>query len=145
MASTLLAKIFCSTANPTYSEDELYYQLTAVKTSLLLVHPTVLETALSAAKKVGLSADRLVLFERLPNSIFTLHTTFQDLITEGLTKDPSFIERGLAPGEAKSKIAFLCFSSGTTGKPKVRKHPLAIRRLLIYSKYRRLQFPIIRS
>ena len=31
----------------------------------------------------------------------------------------SFEERKLEPGEAKTKLAFLNFSSGTTGKPKV--------------------------
>lgn len=31
---------------------------------------------------------------------------------------PVFVEKRLAPGEAKKKLAFLCFSSGTTGKPK---------------------------
>jgi 4-coumarate--CoA ligase len=108
-----------STANPAYTADELHYQLTTVKTSLLLVHPDVVDTAQVAAKKAGLSVDRVVLFECLPNSIPASHPTFQDLITEGLSKDISFVEKRLAPGEAKTKLAVLCFSSGTTGRPKV--------------------------
>jgi 4-coumarate--CoA ligase len=108
-----------STANPAYTVDELYYQLSTVKTSLLLVHSDVLDTAQAAAKKASLSIGRVVLFERLPNSIPALHTTFQELITEGLSKDPSFVERRLGPGKAKTKLAALCFSSGTTGRPKV--------------------------
>ena len=124
LALILLVEAIHSTANPAYTADELHYQLTTVKTSLLLVHPAVLYTALVAAKKAGISADRLVLFERLPKSISASSTAFQDLITEGLRKDPSFVERHLNPGEAKTKIAFLCFSSGTTGRPKVRERTL---------------------
>ena len=115
----LLVKSIHSTANPAYTADELHYQLSTVKTSLLLVHPDVLDTAQVAAKKAGLSDDRVVLFERLLNSIPAAHTTFQNLITEGLSADPSFVERRLAPSEAKTKLAVLCFSSGTTGRPKV--------------------------
>jgi len=141
-AITLWLKDIGSTANPGYTADELHYQLTTVKTSLLLVHPAVLETALVAAKKAGLSADRVVLFD---NSIPALHTAFQNLIAEGLTKNTSFVERRLAPGEAKSKIAFLCFSSGTTGRPKVSERTLVIMNLSIYLIYRQLRFPTIRS
>lgn len=43
-----------------------------------------------------------------------------DLVEEGLARPTSFVERTLAPGEAKTKLAFLSCSSGTTGKPKVR-------------------------
>lgn len=101
--------------------DELHYLLTTVKPSLLLVHPLVLGTAQAAAKKAGLPADRVVVFEHLPNSISTSQLSFQSLVTEGLSKDRSFIEKRLARGESKTKIAFLCSSSGTTGRPKVRE------------------------
>jgi 4-coumarate--CoA ligase len=108
-----------STANPNYTADELYHQLTVAKTSLLLVHPVVLEAAQAAAQKAGIPSDRVVLFERLPNTIPAYTVVLQDLVTEGLSRNPSFVERQLEPGEAKTKLAFLCFSSGTTGKPKV--------------------------
>lgn len=52
-------------------------------------------------------------------SVAALKTkTIDDLIQSGQSL-PSVGERVLGPGEAKRKIAFLCFSSGTTGKPKV--------------------------
>lgn len=41
-----------------------------------------------------------------------------DLIADGLRKVISYTERRLGPGEGKTKLAFLSFSSGTTGKPK---------------------------
>ena len=45
--------------------------------------------------------------------------TVEDLIEEGLVQRQAFSERKLAPGEGKKKLAFLSFSSGTTGRPKV--------------------------
>ena len=36
---------------------------------------------------------------------------------------PPYVEHTFKPGEAKTAIAFLCFSSGTTGNPKVSPCP----------------------
>lgn len=72
--------------------------------------------ALDAARIVGLSAGRVVLFDPVPGSP---QANVQDLVTEGLKGSLRFTERRLKPGEAKKKLALFCFSSGTTGKPKV--------------------------
>lgn len=72
--------------------------------------------ALDAARIVGLSAGRVVLFDPVPGSP---QANVQDLVTEGLKGPLRFTERRLKPGEAKKKLALFCFSSGTTGKPKV--------------------------
>lgn len=45
--------------------------------------------------------------------------SLDELVSEGLSSPASFEEIRLAPGEGKSKLAFLSFSSGTTGRPKV--------------------------
>jgi 4-coumarate--CoA ligase len=45
--------------------------------------------------------------------------TVETLVTQGLASPPRFTERKLRSGEGKTKVAFLSFSSGTTGKPKV--------------------------
>jgi acyl-CoA synthetase (AMP-forming)/AMP-acid ligase II len=140
-ASILMVNIICSTINPAYTADELHYQLPTIKTSLLLVHPAMLGIAQPTARKTGLPTDRVVLFERLPNSSPASHAAFQELVTEGLSKDSSFVERRLDPGEAKTKLAFLCFSSGTTGRPKVREQTLGCKRIYQYT----VQFPTMRS
>lgn len=57
-------------------------------------------------------------------------TTLQQLVDYGLSKEQAFVEPILKPGEAKKKLAFFSFSSGTTGKPKVR--------LILYSLYRNM-------
>ncbi|KAI0943773.1 hypothetical protein AcW1_002856 [Taiwanofungus camphoratus] len=107
-------------ANPSYTAGELEHQLAATKTKLLIVHPWSHTVALAAAQAVGLSPDRIVLFAPLADSppSRTPHPTVDELVAEGLAQPPRFVERRLAPGEARTKLAFLSFSSGTTGKPK---------------------------
>ena len=80
----------------------------------------MLKAAVAAAQQVGLSLDRIVPLDtvRAPRPS-TLAPDLHELIAYGLEHRPDFVERRLRPGEAKTKIAFLSFSSGTTGKPKV--------------------------
>lgn len=76
--------------------------------------------ALSAARITNLPVDRIILLKLPANSTpVAPHATLDELISEGLSKEPHFVERRLNFGEAKKKLAFLNFSSGTTGKPKV--------------------------
>ncbi|KAF9270001.1 amp dependent CoA ligase [Marasmius fiardii PR-910] len=103
-------------ANPAYTPDELLHQLTATKAKLLLVHSTFLPTALTAAKQAGLSDDRVI---TIPTPGVKIdRTTIHDLVAFGSSQPEAFNERKLRPGEARTKRAFLSFSSGTTGKPK---------------------------
>jgi 4-coumarate--CoA ligase len=110
-----------SGANPDFTSDELLYQLQQTKASLMVVHPEALNTALSAAQAYGFSPERIILFDgKSPSAYAANHRTVEDVANLGLSKpDSSFVERRLQPGEAKVKLAFLSFSSGTTGKPKV--------------------------
>jgi long-subunit acyl-CoA synthetase (AMP-forming) len=103
-------------------DDELAYQLQTTQTKLIITHPAALPTVLSAARKFGLPTDRIVLLESPADSASCVHSTLDNLVAEGLNKEPHFVERCLASGEAKTKVAFLSFSSGTTGKPKVCKY-----------------------
>jgi acyl-CoA synthetase (AMP-forming)/AMP-acid ligase II len=102
--------------------EELVYQLQTAQSKLIITHPAVLNTVLSAARSVGLPTDRIVLLESSADSATHIHFTLDHLIAEGLSKEPHFVEKRLAPGEAKTKVAFLSLSSGTTGKPKVCMH-----------------------
>jgi 4-coumarate--CoA ligase len=101
--------------------DELVYHLRLVKASLMVVHPRFLDTALSAAHVVGLQSDHIVLLDSVLNDNVPNFCTVRELITGGLYWEHAFIERILEPGEGRTKLALLCLSSGTTGKPKV--HP----------------------
>lgn len=105
-----------STANPAYTPDELLHQLTTSKTTLIVVQPEFLETALAAGKKAGIPTERIVTLGS-GNSPGT-YSTIEDLTAYGSKQKLNFVEKQLEPGEAKKKVAFLCFSSGTTGNPK---------------------------
>lgn len=108
-------------ANPAYMVGELEYQMSITKAKLLIIHPWSLAVGLEAARAAGLPADRIVLFDALHDAAPTLgsYPTISQLVAEGLAKPTCFYERRLRPGEGKTKLAFLSFSSGTTGKPKV--------------------------
>ncbi|CAE6467638.1 unnamed protein product [Rhizoctonia solani] len=135
-----------SCANPGYTEDELVYQLEATKAKLLFVHPASLKTALSAAKRVGLSSRRIVLFlEAKPTTSVGDFFNIDQLAREGRNSKPNFVEKRLAPGENKIKIAFYSFSSGTTGKPKAVAipHHSVIANVLQKAKYNRITDPTL--
>jgi long-subunit acyl-CoA synthetase (AMP-forming) len=109
-----------STANPASNAEELVYHLGISGSTSIIAHSNVLPVAIEAAKMSGIPHDRLVILggpERVtPNfSGYNVHS----LIEHGLSQEANFVERRLGPGEARTKVALLLFSSGTTGKPKV--------------------------
>ena len=109
-----------SGANPAYTSEELAYQLSVTKATVLIVHPDALEGAVAAARQVGIPFDRVIPLDAIHGQrSSTVAPDLHQLIAYGLAHPPHFVERRLRPGEGKTKVAFLSFSSGTTGKPKV--------------------------
>ncbi|KJA20113.1 hypothetical protein HYPSUDRAFT_828333 [Hypholoma sublateritium FD-334 SS-4] len=108
--------VTCS--NPQFNAEEITYQLQIAKVTFMIVHSSVLDTALEAAHVVGLPLDRVVLLDQDTTSEFTEVQSVPDLIDIGGYKAKCYAETTLIRGEGKSKIALLCWSSGTTGKPK---------------------------
>lgn len=104
------------TANPAYTADELAYQLQLTKSRLIITHSETCPVALQATRLAGLTQDRIVLIDPLFQSPYP---NLSDLVNFGLKQQQMFAERRLKCGEAKTKLALLLFSSGTTGKPKV--------------------------
>lgn len=103
-------------ANPGYKVEELAHQLRTTKAALLIAHPLFLNTAQLAARKAGIAQDRIVLMETaLRQAHSTFHTTLGELVAFGLQNPTSFSERQFKPGEGRTALAFLSFSSGTTG------------------------------
>lgn len=107
-----------SGANPLFTPDELAYQIQATQASIIIAHPDSLHVALSATRTAKLPAERIILFN-VDGASYGTQTTVQNVIDEGLASTSAFQERVLRPGEGRSKVAFLNFSSGTTGRPKV--------------------------
>ncbi|KZT72452.1 acetyl-CoA synthetase-like protein [Daedalea quercina L-15889] len=106
-----------STANPSYTHDELVHQLESIDAKLIFAHPTGLAVAETAARTVGLPQERIILVDKLTEGKSPC-ATVPDLVEAGMKVPKSYTERKLKSGEAKTKIAFLNFSSGTTGLPK---------------------------
>ncbi|KAI0040813.1 amp dependent CoA ligase [Auriscalpium vulgare] len=111
-------------ANPAFGADELAYQLTTAKAVAIIAHPAFLSAALGAAKLVGIPPSRVIPLDAsagpAPSNVAP---NVDELIKFGLANKANFQERRLNPGEAKTKLAFLSFSSGTTGKPKAVEIP----------------------
>lgn len=99
-----------------YNAEELTYQLRMTKTKVLVAHSSTLAVAIEAAYLVGLPEDRIIPMDSSPNSSYP---NVPDLVRFGLREKPQYTERRLKSGEARTKVALLLFSSGTTGKPKV--------------------------
>ncbi|KII90730.1 hypothetical protein PLICRDRAFT_697218 [Plicaturopsis crispa FD-325 SS-3] len=106
-----------SCANPAYTASELRYQADVTRAVLTFTVSASLPVVLAA----GVLPERIVLLD-VPPTPEHVHThtyaTLVELVRYGLSQPPSFVERKLAPGEARKKLAFLSFSSGTTGQPK---------------------------
>ncbi|KZS98388.1 acetyl-CoA synthetase-like protein [Sistotremastrum niveocremeum HHB9708] len=108
-----------SPANPNYTTEELVYQLQATNARILFTHPDSLPEAKTAAQIVGLEHTSIILLEDLPpRDISHGHPVVDQLVKQGLDKPPLYVQAPLRPGEGRTKLALLCFSSGTTGKPK---------------------------
>lgn len=85
---------------------------------LLLVHAECLSVAIQGARSIGLSLERIVLLDAHKTRRPISYRSLNDLVTQG-SQLPPFVGRSLAEDEAKTSIAFLAPSSGTTGVQKV--------------------------
>lgn len=110
------SKRVISGANPTYTASELGHQIQVLDASVLLIHPTVLEIGLAAAKENGIPNSRIFTFSDRPcEEVDGIKDWHSMLAPENeaakWTWDP------LGPAAATT-IAYINLSSGTTGLPK---------------------------
>ena len=87
---------------------------------MIIVHSQFLHTAQGAAKVVGIPQDRIILLQNTPKNT---HMTIGQLIELGSKQASNLMAKCLRPGEARSKLALLSFSSGTTGQCKRCMYP----------------------
>lgn len=113
--------LYARAANPSYTADELAYQLQTANVCAIITHPDSVQVALAAARTCGITADRIAVMHKLSKPSPIPYLVVDEMAREGLAAPCSYVERKLNAGEARTKLAFLSFSSGTTGKPKVGK------------------------
>ncbi|KAL2036688.1 hypothetical protein N7G274_010559 [Stereocaulon virgatum] len=106
-----------SGANPSYTADEMSYQMQDLDARIVLVHPSLLDTARKAAKTANISHDRLYIFSDVEHQPVDGIRDWRSML--GTPKEASYYSWPRVSGEAaKSQIATVNYSSGTTGLPK---------------------------
>jgi acyl-CoA synthetase (AMP-forming)/AMP-acid ligase II len=103
-------------ANAMYSPSELEFQLRTSNAKALITCVPLLETALKAAKAVGIPEDKIFLMEGGWDTGKTPFKTLDQLIAEGRSL-PELLPLAWTPGQGARQVAYLCFSSGTSGLP----------------------------
>ena len=103
--------------SPGLTSSELVYQLEIACPRLLITHIDGLSTALEVARALNLGYDHVVVIDA-PNTPLPGGATRIENLLETSSGTESYRECCLKDGEAKTKVAVLCYSSGTTGKPK---------------------------
>lgn len=109
---TLWAGGVVSPANPGYTVPELVYQLKDSGARVLVTHVSVLDNARKACAEVGIPESHILLLgkDRDPGRKFKHWTLVRNLEGTARYRTPK-----IAP---KTDLAFLVYSSGTTGRPK---------------------------
>ncbi|KAJ5559661.1 hypothetical protein N7513_002060 [Penicillium frequentans] len=109
---TLWAGGVVSPANPAYTAEELAFQLKNSGAKVLATQPAVLSVAKEAAKKAGIREDHIILLgdQRDPEARFKHFTSVLNI-----SRATRYRKQKISP---ESDVAFLVYSSGTTGVPK---------------------------
>jgi len=103
-------------ANVAYSAGELEHQLRSSGAKALFTCVPVLETALKAAKAVGIPEDRVFIMDVPLHAPKPNFKTVDDLIEIGRSV-PDLEPLRWVKGQGARQVAFLCYSSGTSGLP----------------------------
>jgi acyl-CoA synthetase (AMP-forming)/AMP-acid ligase II len=96
---------------------EMSYQMQDLDARIVLVHPTLLDTARKAAKTANISHDRLYIFSDVEHKPVDGIRDWRSML--GTPKEASYYSwPRLSGAAASSQIATVNYSSGTTGLPK---------------------------
>ncbi|KAK3298412.1 uncharacterized protein B0H64DRAFT_471706 [Chaetomium fimeti] len=104
-------------ANVAYSAEELEHQLRSSGAKALFTCVPVLETALKAAKAVGIPEDKIFIMDLPHHSQKPPFKTVDDFVEMGRSV-PELEPLRWVKGQGARQTAFLCYSSGTSGLPK---------------------------
>ncbi|KAB2574593.1 4-coumarate-ligase [Lasiodiplodia theobromae] len=116
MAIVGSGRIF-SGANPAYTEPELLHQLRDTGAQVLLAHPSLASTAVSAGQKAGLATNRIFLFSDVEHDPLHAVRDWREMI--GSSDEAELYQwKRMTGAEPKNTVATVNYSSGTTGLPK---------------------------
>ncbi|KAL2375991.1 hypothetical protein RJ035_008160 [Blastomyces gilchristii] len=104
--------------NPNYSVQEMVYQMKNTEAKIILVHPSLVDNALAAAKQADISPDRLFQFSDTVNSNKNDVRDCNNGLLATTQESHSYQWPELTGGEGAKTIATINYSSGTTGLPK---------------------------
>ncbi|KAJ9614294.1 hypothetical protein H2200_002430 [Cladophialophora chaetospira] len=110
------SKRYYTGANPSYTVDELSVQISIVKPTIILIHPSLFETGFAALKKANLPSTKVFLFDDEDCDLQKGVRDWKSFLAKGEDAD-SWQWDELGP-KAMKQIATINFSSGTTGVPK---------------------------
>lgn len=103
-------------ANAAYSAPELTHQLKSSGAKALFVGVPQLQIGLEAATAAGLAKDKIWIMGMPGYETANGFVNIEDLISEG-AKLPELDALQWARGQGARQVAFLCYSSGTSGLP----------------------------
>ncbi|RMZ83577.1 hypothetical protein DV738_g1124, partial [Chaetothyriales sp. CBS 135597] len=107
-----------SPANAAYEPDELAHQLKDSGAKVLFTVQPLLATALKAAQKANIPKSRIYLCEMVGDKYLSSeYKTLGQLLREGASL-PEVEPVRWTKGQSARQVAFLCYSSGTSGLPK---------------------------
>ncbi|KAL9567239.1 hypothetical protein ACKAV7_008622 [Fusarium commune] len=104
-------------ASSAHSASELEHQLRSSGAKALFTCAPLLTTALKAASAVGIPKKHIFLLPLPDTPSEASFKTIEDLIEEGKNLSPLELPAWV-PGQGKRQVAYLCYSSGTSGLPK---------------------------
>lgn len=99
-----------SPANPAYTTEELAFQLKDSGAKAIVTQKAFLENARAAARIAGIPENRIILLGDERDDVFKHFTSIQNI-----SRAIRYVRTKADP---KKDLAFLVYSSGTTGHPK---------------------------
>jgi acyl-CoA synthetase (AMP-forming)/AMP-acid ligase II len=103
-------------ANAMYSAAELQHQLTSAGAKALFTCPSLLDNAVKAARASNIPEDKVFTLDVPGQPRDPRFKTIEDLITEGRSL-PELECLRWTKGQGARQVAYLCYSSGTSGLP----------------------------
>ncbi|KAJ3313983.1 hypothetical protein HDV04_001289 [Boothiomyces sp. JEL0838] len=104
-----------TTANPNYLVSEFAYQLQDSGAKFIFSHDSVLQNALEAGSQAKIPKSKVFVFG---SKKVGSHLSIDDMVGLGASKVRSLPVVKYTPRQLKEDTAYLCYSSGTTGRSK---------------------------